>query len=114
MKQILSILFFLNFSFSFSVFDKDEAPPVVIGSAGFPVFAFVLSDQFSDIKMAYCKDVTCSNFDIVDTINDNAKGISLAIGNDGLPVLSSYGPNSNLQVIRLGGILLDGTVIPGG
>jgi len=57
-------------------------------------------------------DVSCSNFDLVDTINDSANAISLVIGNDGLPVLPSYGPSNNLQVTRAGGILLDGSVIP--
>jgi len=99
---------------STSTNDLGEAPPIVIGSTGFPVLALTLAGVGGELTIAYCKDVSCSNFDIVDTINNNAKAISLVIGNDGLPVLPSYGPNNNLQVTRAGGILLDGTVIPGG
>ena len=87
---------------------------LAIGLDGFPVLA-VKGGGASLLQIIYCKDVFCSDFDIVDTINDSAVAISLAIGNDGLPVISSYQiSNQVLQVTRAGGILLDGTVIPNG
>jgi len=91
--------------------DLDHA--LAIGIEGFPVIAF--RDSAFDLKILYCKNLTCSNFEIVDTINDRAEGLAIAIGNDGLPVISAYDTFDNfIASTRAGGILLDGTVIPNG
>ena len=100
---------------TFTGFAADNiSKSIAIDLDGFPVLA-VKGGGASLLQIIYCKDVFCSNFEIVDTINDSAVAISLAIGNDGLPVISSYETtNDVLQVTRAGGILLGGTVIPGG
>jgi len=89
---------------------------IAIGANGFPIMALRVSGGGNEIQLAYCKDFSCSNFDIIDTINDEALSFSMVVGNDGLPVISSYSGNliinDILQVTRAGGILFDGNVIP--
>jgi len=89
---------------------------IAIGANGFPIIALLNPSGNNEVQLVYCKNLACSNFDIIDTINDEALAFSMVVGNDGLPVISSYSGNfvinDILQVTRAGGILLDGNVIP--
>jgi hypothetical protein len=78
---------------------------VAVPSDGFPVIAYT-DDQNSDLKIAKCSNSACSagaTLTTVDSVGNVGKGASIAIGLDGLPVVSYVdSTNSRLRVVKCG------------
>lgn len=79
---------------------------IAIGVDGFPVISYFnlnQNDQYiNTLKVVHCLDAACATFDPPTNLNANFEGgtfSSIAIGADGLPVISYYGFQVNaLQV----------------
>jgi len=69
---------------------------IVIGIDGLPVIAW--DDQFSNLKVHHCADVTCSSGSTL-TVDNPVTGQAMAIAPDGSPTIAIGG--STLQVVRL-------------
>jgi len=74
------------------------ATSITIGTDGFPMISY--HDQTNQaLKVVHCTNISCSTSDtptILDNTADNGDESSIAIGTDGLPVISYYnGPGSN-------------------
>ena len=66
-------------------------------------------DTGRNLKVAHCTTASCSSAEIntVDSEGDVGTWTSIAIGTDGLPIISYYdSTNTDLKVVRLGGIKL--------
>lgn len=75
------------------------ASSITIGSDGFPVVAYYDSSG-QDLKVLHCRTLDCSVADdpvAVDTEGDAGSHASIAIGADGLPVIS-YRRDGSLQI----------------
>ncbi len=66
---------------------------IAIGSDNYPVISY-RSSGFKQIKVAHCNDVSCTGNDellsIVDDVDDVGEYNSIAIGDDGFPVISYF------------------------
>jgi hypothetical protein len=78
---------------------------VAVPSDGLPVIAYS-DDQNSDLKIAKCTNSDCSTgatLTTVDNVGNVGKGASVAIGLDGLPVVSYVdSSNARLRVLKCG------------
>jgi len=64
---------------------------IAIGNDGFPVISYHRADSNQELKVVHCTNASCSTFDTpisLDTIDDVGLWTSIAIGNDGFPVIS--------------------------
>lgn len=78
---------------------------IAIGPDGLPVISF-FDTTYDDLKVAKCGNAACSSGNTINTV-DNAGSVgqytSIAIGSDGLPVISYYdGTNGDLKVAKCG------------
>ncbi|MEK7583730.1 MAG: hypothetical protein AAB490_00660 [Patescibacteria group bacterium] len=68
-----------------------EKPSLAIGLDGLPVIAYYDSTAPDNMKVAHCRDVSCSTFDstTIDSSTDSSSNADtrLAIGSDGFPVI---------------------------
>lgn len=66
---------------------------IAIGSDNYPVISY-RSPAYKQLKVAHCNDASCTGNDellsIVDDVDDVGEYNSIAIGEDGLPVISYY------------------------
>lgn len=80
-------------------------PTIAIGADGLPVFAY-LNVNNSTIKVARCSSRACSfgaTYVAVDGLGIASNDNAMAIGADGLPVISYYdGPGRFLRVVKCG------------
>jgi len=81
---------------------------IAIGNDSFPVISYYdLTNE--DLKVAKCVNVSCtgiSTITSVDTAGDIGETTSIAIGNDGFPVISYHDlTNDNLKVFKAGGMV---------
>ena len=73
--------------------DSGEYTSIAIGTDGLPVISYMEGTN-NDLNVVHCGDVTCSTNNTINTL-DSFPGIvgrynSIAIGTDGLPVISYY------------------------
>ena len=73
--------------------DSGEYTSIAIGTDGLPVISYMEGTN-DDLNVVHCGDVTCSTNNTINTL-DSFPGIvgrynSIAIGTDGLPVISYY------------------------
>ena len=82
-----------------------ETSSIAIGADGLPVISYLDYDD-SYLKVVHCGNVACSTGNTqanVDTTGIGAEYISIAIGVDGLPVISYYdADNGDLKVAHCG------------
>jgi hypothetical protein len=82
---------------------------IAIGDDGFPVIGYRV-DIIGDLKVAKCVNASCtgvSTINAVDTEDDVGFATSIAIGNDGFPVISYYdSTNEDLKVFKDGGLIM--------
>jgi len=80
---------------------------IAIGTDGFPVVSY-FDDTNDDLKVAKCGNVSCSSgntITAVDTAGDVGLYTSIAIGTDGLPVVSYFdSTNGDLKVTKCGNV----------
>jgi len=86
--------------------DVGRFTSITIGTDGFPVISYQDSTN-DDLKVAHCENVSCTSgsptITIVDNVLNTGTGTSIAIGTDGLPVISYLdGVSSNLKVAHCG------------
>mgnify|MGYP001320518367 CR=1 FL=1 len=77
---------------------------ITIGTDGLPVIAYA-DINFSDLKVAKCGNAACSASNTltpVDTAGNVGQYTSIAIGADGLPVISHWGGGVGLKVAKCG------------
>jgi len=78
---------------------------ITIGNDGMPVIAY-REGSGSDLRVAKCGNITCSSGNQITTIDDGIKvgfDISIAIGADGLPIISYYDADLfNLKFVHCG------------
>ncbi|MGH2686668.1 MAG: hypothetical protein ACRDJP_14480, partial [Actinomycetota bacterium] len=85
--------------------DVGEHTSLAIGTDGFPVISYH-DVQNANLVVLTCNDAACSGADettgLVDTTGDSGEHTSLAIGADGLPVISYYegGTTDDLKVAK--------------
>jgi len=80
---------------------------VAIGTDGFPIISYYDSTN-GDLKVAKCGNIDCSSGNTitsVDTVNNVGQYTSIAIGRDGLAMISEYDvTNGDLRVVHCGNI----------
>lgn len=66
------------------------APSIAIGSDGLPVISYSTDSSYSyDLRVAHCNNAACTSFDLSTIVSGNNVDVSsIAIGSDGLPVIS--------------------------
>jgi hypothetical protein len=77
---------------------------IAIGTDGFPVISY-LDDTAGALKVAKCVNASCTGTSAVTTVEDQANNVgaytSIAIGADGLPVISYNGQTAgSLKVAK--------------
>ncbi len=81
---------------------------IAIGSDGLPVISYYQATT-GDLKVLHCSNPTCSMGNTVvtlDHLGDVGQYTSIAIGSDGLPVISYYDvTNRNLKMVHCGNAL---------
>jgi len=75
---------------------------IAIGTDDFPVISYSDSDT-RDLKVAHCIDIACTSaatITTIDSVDDVGQYNSIAIGTDGLPVISYFDsvPNNDLKI----------------
>jgi hypothetical protein len=80
---------------------------VTIGAEGLPVISY-RDDTNDDLKVAHCGDAACSagnTLTVVDSAGDVGYDTSIALGTDGLPVISYLDyTNRDLKVVHCGSV----------
>ena len=75
---------------------------IAIGIDDLPIISHQDGDVNDDLRVAHCDNITCTSAtnSAVDTAGDVGRDTSIAIGSDGLPIISyyEYGAASNLKV----------------
>jgi hypothetical protein len=74
---------------------------VTIGADGLPVIAEYVSTGGTELRVAHCEDISCSTATVttVDSEGDVGDHVAIALGTDGLPLISYYDEsNGNLKV----------------
>ena len=74
---------------------------IAIGDDGFPVISYYNSWPYHDLKVAHCNDPACSTPATVTTVDSAARvgeHTSIAIGTDGLPVISYHDGHPNFDL----------------
>jgi len=76
------------------------SPSVAIGDDSNPVISYNQGDGTSGLRVAVCDDPTCASFTTttIHELSSPGPGTSVAIGTDGLPVISYW--NSDLRVAK--------------
>jgi len=99
----------VSFAPSESTGSAHPEPAIAIGSNGFPVIAYygVTGSSQYGVKIDVCSDATCSSKTSVNVDTTMTSGgekyLSLAIGNDGNPILAYYDHvNDDLKVAACG------------
>jgi len=77
---------------------------IIIGTDGFPIISYYDGTN-SNLKVVHCTNTACTTNDsgiTVDATGSGSQYSSIAIGADGLPIVSYYdGTNSDLKVVHL-------------
>src|SRR2546429_8395805 len=85
--------------------DVGEYTSIAVGTDGLPVVSY-LDDSNRHLKVAHCGNAACSSGNssiAVDTAGDVGQFTSIAVGTDGLPVVSYCDlGNRDLKVARSG------------
>ncbi len=82
---------------------------LAIGSDGLPVVSYYDSNNYK-LKILHCGNLDCTSgnkITVVDPNSQNGLGSSLAIGSDGLPVVSYYSqayPHYDLKILHCGNL----------
>ncbi|MBI2038141.1 MAG: hypothetical protein HYT15_04445 [Candidatus Magasanikbacteria bacterium] len=78
---------------------------IAIGTDGLPVISYYNATN-GDLRVAKCGNASCSSGNVTTTIDstgDQGQDTSIAIGTDGLPVISYYnGTDGDLRVVKCG------------
>jgi len=95
----------------------NDAKAIAIGSDGFPIIAYMDSNN-EDLKVIRCTSFDCTSIDpsspvTLDSGAVNTQSVSIAIGNDNLPIISYPGLTlSALQVIHCTDVACSNPVSP--
>lgn len=85
---------------------------IAIGADNWPVVGYY-DETNGDLKVAHCSNATCTGavtVATVDSVGDVGHELSVAIGNDGLPVMSYYdATNLDLKVAHCANVSCTGT-----
>ena len=84
-----------------------EHSSIVIGNDGLPLIAYGSENVQIFVRLVHCTNVNCSTVDAPEYIafdHDAISPISLAIGNDGFPVVVYKDGNPNLKFVKVGGL----------
>jgi hypothetical protein len=76
---------------------------IALGADDKPIISYVEIDTSSRLKIAHCSDVTCTSLDFKGYFNAIGMGItsSIAIGLDGIPMISHFDQDNNtLNIVR--------------
>jgi len=84
-----------------------EYSSIVIANDGLPLIAYGSENVQIFVRLVHCTNANCSTVDAPEYIafdHDASAPISLAIGNDGFPVIVYKDTNVNLLVAKVGGL----------
>ena len=74
--------------------DVGSYTSIAIGTDGFPVISYLDARPPCALKVAKCVNAACTGTSTITTVDDPANTVgeytSIAIGTDGLPVISYY------------------------
>ena len=80
-----------------------EYTSITIGTDGLPIISYYDNATKNNLKVAHCSNISCSSSTLttVDSTGDVGLYTSIAIGTDGLPIISYWdADNYNLKVIH--------------
>jgi len=90
-----------------SVAQVGQYTSIALGSDDLPIISYY-DESNRDLKVTHCGNVSCSSGNTITTVDSSAevgKHNDLAIGADGLPIISYYDEwNGNLKLIRCGNV----------
>ena len=85
--------------------DIGRFPSIAIGTDGLPIISYYDLTN-GDLEVVKCGNISCSSGNTITTVeatNDSGRGTSIAIGADGLPIISfGYFTDFNLKVVKCG------------